>query len=58
MKDPLLPPLNSQKRNLEEKKPGFFPIFVFLKWGRYSGGQFSIENDICRLEFQIFFLTL
>jgi hypothetical protein len=45
MKNPLLPPPNSKKRNLGEKKPGFLLHFRFLKTGRYSGGQSHTEND-------------
>jgi len=58
MKDPLLPPPNSKKRNLGERKPGFLPHLRFLKTGRYSGGQFPTENDFTGekrfiLEFQV-----
>jgi len=37
MKAPLLPPPNSQKRNLEERNPGSLPHFRFLKMGRQEG---------------------
>ncbi len=33
MKDPLLPPQNSQKRNLGPRNPGFLPHYRFLKMG-------------------------
>ena len=44
--DPLLPPPNSKKRNLGERKPGFLLHFCFLKTGRYREGQFFAENDV------------
>jgi len=39
MKDPLLPPPNSKKRNLGERKPSSLPHFRFLKMGEIQRGS-------------------
>ncbi len=47
MKDILLPPQNSKKRNWGERKPGSLPHFRFLKMGEIQMGsirEFSEEK--------------
>ncbi len=57
MKDPLLPPPNSKKRNLGERKPGSLPIFAFSKLGETEGvktslGMISAKKKRFILKFQ------